>query len=77
MFATSKALTSNFKNILSKIVLNSSSQAKNGQLSNIGLSNGPITEENGKTMINNMTKNIYFGITHAKQVSEISHEVPV
>ena len=77
MFATSKALTSNFKNILSKIVLNSSSQAKNGQLNNIGLSNGPITEENGKTMINNMTKNIHSGTTHAQQVSEISHEVPV
>jgi len=36
MFATSKALTSNVKNIVSKLVFNSFAQSKNGPLNNLG-----------------------------------------
>jgi len=39
MFATSKALTSNVKNIVSKLVCNDFAQSKNGPSNNLGVSN--------------------------------------
>jgi len=77
MFATSKALTSNVKTLVSKIVFNGFSQAKNRALNGVGSMNGISNLENQKLTINNLTQNISFGITQAKQVSEVSHEVVV
>ncbi len=75
MFATSKALTSNAKNILSKVIFKSFSQSKNGIMSGINSLNGTYGAESSKTTINNITQNISFGITQAKRVSEVSHEI--
>ncbi len=77
MFATSKALTSNVKNIVSKLVFNGFAQSKNGLGSGLNSSNGQISSENMKLSLNNITQNVSFGITHAKHVSEISHDIPV
>lgn len=68
MFATSKALTSNVKNIVSKFVFNSFSQAKNGSMNGLGALSGSSFSENQKITINNLTQNISFGITQAKKV---------
>lgn len=75
MFATTKALTSNVKNIVSKFVFNGFSQAKTGANNGLGNFNGISNTESSKLTINNLTQNINFGITQAKQVSEVSHEV--
>lgn len=77
MFVTSKALTSNVKNIVSKLVFNGFSQAKTGVISGLGTFNGISNAENPKLTINNLTQNVSFGITQAKQVSEVSHDVVV
>lgn len=77
MFVTSKALTSNVKNIVSKLVFNGFSQAKTVAISGLGTFNGISNAENPKLTINNLTQNVSFGITQAKQVSEVSHDVVV
>lgn len=77
MFATSKALNSNVRSIFSKIVHNNFSQSKHGQVKNSGGSSNIFYSESPMTNVNNMTKNIAFGITQAKEVSEVIHEVPV
>jgi hypothetical protein len=77
MFATSKVLSSNVKPFVSKLVFSGFSQSKNGPLNNLGALSGLLGSENPKTPANNMIQNISFGITHAKHVSEISHDIPV
>lgn len=77
MFATSKALTSNAKSVISKLVFNGFSQCKNGQLHNLGATSGILASEESKNSINFMTKTVSFGITHAKHISEISNEIPI
>jgi hypothetical protein len=77
MFATSKTLTSNVKNIISNLVFKGFSQAKKVPIKGNGALNGSLAAETQKSTINNMTQNISFGITQAKHVSEISHEVVV
>ena len=75
MFATSKALTSNVKSVVSKLLFNTFSQSKNGPLNNLASSCGILTQENSKTQIGNMAQNVSFGITYAKHVSEINPNV--
>lgn len=77
MFVTSKTLTSNVKSIVSKLVFNGFSQAKIGAMNSLSTFNGISNAENPKLSINNLTQSISFGITQAKQVSEVSHEVVV
>lgn len=77
MIATSKALTSNVKNIVSKLALNGFSQAKKGPVNGLGTFNGISCAENSKLAINKLTQNISFGITKAKEVTEISHNVVI
>lgn len=77
MIATSKALTSNVKNIVSNLVLNGFSQAKNGPVKSLGTFNGISYAGNSKLAINKLTQNISFGITKAKEVTEISHNVVI
>lgn len=77
MFVTSKTLTSNVKSIVSKLVFNGFSQAKTGAMNGLSTFNGISNAENPKLSINNLTQSISFGITQAKQVSEVSHEVVV
>ena len=77
MFVTSKALTSNVKNIVSKLVFNNFSQAKNGAFNGINALNGISNTENPKLTINNLTQNISFGITQAKYISEVTNDVVI
>lgn len=77
MFVTSKALTSNVKNIVSKLVINNFSQAKNGAFNGINALKGISNTENPKLTINNLTQNISFGITQAKHISEVTNDVVI
>lgn len=75
MFPTSKALTSNARSIMSRLVFNGFAQSKNSPGNNLHNSNAILAPENSKISTNNMAQNVSFGITYAKLVSEVIPEL--